>query len=220
MPSQLLLKPDGPMTILPIGQIAKPSERGVHLGRSIFVVDVCEVSQPPARTCNWRRSNLPNDQLQIGQIQHASLICVSSSKCVYMCVKLRVHFGSILGPFWVHSGSILSPFWVHFGSILGPFWVHFGSILDPFWVHFGSILGPFWVHFGSILGPFWVHFGSILGPFWVHFAYCLSGDASFNQHLQESVLRQESVFTQESITRQESVFRQEYSLDKNSSLDC
>ena len=98
----------------------------------------------------------------------SSLICVSSSKCVYMCVKLRVHFGSILGPFWVHFGSILGPFWVHFGSILGPFWVHFGSILGPFWVHSGSILGPFWVHFGSILGPFWVHFGSILGPFWVH----------------------------------------------------
>ena len=47
----------------------------------------------------------------------SSLICVSSSKCVYMCVKLRVHFGSILGPFWVHFGSILGPFWVHFGSI-------------------------------------------------------------------------------------------------------
>ena len=31
----------------------------------------------------------------------------------YMCVKLRVHFGSILGPFWVHFGSILGPFWVH-----------------------------------------------------------------------------------------------------------
>ena len=56
----------------------------------------------------------------------------------------------------------------------------------PFWVHFGSILGPFWVHFGSILGPFWVHFGSILGPFWVHFVYCLSGDASFNQHLNKN----------------------------------
>ena len=118
-----------------------------------------------------------------------------------MCVKLRVHFGSILGPFWVHSGSILGPFWVHFGSILGPFWVHFGSILGPFWVHFG-------VHFGSILGPlglFWVHFGSILGPF----VYCLSGDASFNQHL-----------TKNRYFRQESVFRQECSSDKNSSLDC
>ena len=116
----------------------------------------------------------------------SSLICVSSSKCVYMCVKLRVHFGSILGPFWVHFGSILGPFWVHFGSILGPFWVHFGSILGPFWVHFGSILGPFGVHFGSILGPFWVHMGSIWGPLWsimVHFAYFLSGDV---QHLNKN----------------------------------
>ena len=51
----------------------------------------------------------------------SSLICVSSSKCVYMCVTVWVCFGSILGPFWVHSGSILGPFWVHFGSILGPF---------------------------------------------------------------------------------------------------
>ena len=62
-----------------------------------------------------------------------------------LCVKLRVDFGSILGPFWVHSGSIL----VHFGSIMG-------SIMGPFWVHSGSILK---VHFE---GPFWVHFGSIL----------------------------------------------------------
>ena len=89
--------------------------------------------------------------------------CVKPVVRLYVCQ--RVHFGSILGPFWVHSGSILGPFWVHSGSILGPFWVHFGSILGPFWVHFGSILGPFWVHFGSILGPiwvqFWVHFGSI-----------------------------------------------------------
>ena len=94
-----------------------------------------------------------------------------------MCVKLqmRLYVCQAPCPFWVHFRSILGPFWVHFGSI-------FGSILGPFWVHFGSILGPFWVHFGSILGPFWVHFGSILGPFWVHFAYCLSGDASFNQH--------------------------------------
>ena len=102
-------------------------------------------------------------QVHVSHKPIRSLICVSSSKCVYMCVKLRVHFGSILGPFWVHFGSILGPFWVHFGSILGPFWVH------PFRVHFGSILGPFWVHFGSIgwsiLGPFGVHLGSILGPF-------------------------------------------------------
>ena len=63
----------------------------------------------------------------------SSLICVSSSKCVHMCVKFRVHFGSILGPFWVHFGSILGPFWVHFGSILGRFWVHF-------WVHFACCL--------------------------------------------------------------------------------
>ena len=85
----------------------------------------------------------------------SSLICVSSSKCVYMCVApcpFWVHFGSILGPFWVHFGSILGPFWVHFGSILG-------SILGPFWVHFGSIVGPLWVHCGSI----WVDFGSIFG---------------------------------------------------------
>ena len=50
-------------------------------------------------------------------------------------------------------------------------------------LHFGSILGPFWVYFGSILGPFrgqfWVHFG-------VHYAYCLSGDASFNQHFHKN----------------------------------
>ena len=70
----------------------------------------------------------------------SSLICVSSSKCVYMCVTVWVHFGSILGPFWVHFGFIMGPFWVHFGSILGPFWVHFGSILGPFWVHIGSNL--------------------------------------------------------------------------------
>ena len=101
----------------------------------------------------------------------SSLICVSSSKCVYMCVKLRVHFGSNLGPIWVH-----------FGSILGPFWVHFGSISGRFRVHFGSILGPFWVHFGSISGPSRVHFGSISGPFWVHFAYCLSGEAASNKN--------------------------------------
>ena len=56
----------------------------------------------------------------------------------YMCVKLCVHFGSILGPFRVHFGSILGPIWVHFGS--GPIWVHFRSILGPIWVHFGSIL--------------------------------------------------------------------------------
>ena len=71
----------------------------------------------------------------ISTVQSLDLYCVktgdprlyvSSSKCVCVCVKLWVHFGSI---------------WVHFGSI----WVHFGSILCPFWVHFVSILGPFWV---------------------------------------------------------------------------
>ena len=95
----------------------------------------------------------------------------------YMCVKLQMRLYVCQAP---------CPFWVHFGSILGPFWVHFGSILGPFWVHFGSILGPFWVHFGSILGLLWVYFGSILGPFWVHFVCCLSGDASFNQHLNKN----------------------------------
>ena len=53
----------------------------------------------------------------------------------YMCVKLQMRLYVCQAP---------CPFWVHFGSILGPFWVH---ILGPFWVHFGSIFGPFWVHF-------------------------------------------------------------------------
>ena len=69
--------------------------------------------------------------LTTSRLGWSSLICVSSSKCVYMCVTVWVHFGSILGPLWVHFGSIFGPFWFHFGSILGPF-VHFGSILGPF----------------------------------------------------------------------------------------
>ena len=45
----------------------------------------------------------------------SSLTCVSSPKCVYMCVTVWVHFGSILGPFWVHFGSNWGPIGVHLG---------------------------------------------------------------------------------------------------------
>ena len=142
-----------------------PELVGAHR-RARLVVIALEVGGRWSTETRSFLSQLGDPRLHVCQAPNA-FICVSSSV---------VHFGSILGPFWVHFGvyfgSILGPFWVHFGSIVGPLWVHCGSIVGPFWVHFGSILGPFWglfwVHFGSILGPFWVHCGSIVGPLWVH----------------------------------------------------